>query len=318
MLAPIGLTVYGRLSHVKMTVEALQQNYLAQDSELFIFSDAPKPGDEDKVAKMRTYIRTIGGFKNVVIIERDENSRLNNNRGGQKYLLEHYGRMIWLAEDVVTAPGFLAFVNEALDYYRDNPRIGSITGYCPPIDLPEGYNRDFFTLTAINCWGFGLWQRYYRMDTPVSDSAYAKAYGARSLKKRFEHEVGEATAHYLQMDYEGRANAGDIRSSFWQFLDGKLTVYPRKSLVRSIGQDNSGLHMGRTDKWDVKELWDKTQGFVFSDDIEVEDSIRDAHNRFYRINKAKLNLIRHLDKVGIYQYLKPVAQAIRNRKNNHV
>ena len=41
-LAPIVLFVYNRPDHTKQTVEALQKNELAIDSELFIYSDAAK------------------------------------------------------------------------------------------------------------------------------------------------------------------------------------------------------------------------------------------------------------------------------------
>ena len=41
-LAPIVLFVYNRPWHTKQTVEALQKNELAKDSELFIYSDEAK------------------------------------------------------------------------------------------------------------------------------------------------------------------------------------------------------------------------------------------------------------------------------------
>ena len=42
MLAPICLFTYNRLAEARQTVEALQKNYLAPESELFIFSDDAK------------------------------------------------------------------------------------------------------------------------------------------------------------------------------------------------------------------------------------------------------------------------------------
>ncbi len=77
--APIGLIVYARLEHTKKTILALKNNALAKESKLYIFSDAPKDGDENKVTQMRDYIKTINGFKSVFIIERDTNSRVKNS-----------------------------------------------------------------------------------------------------------------------------------------------------------------------------------------------------------------------------------------------
>ena len=41
-LSPIALFTYNRPDHTKKTVEALQQNKLSAESDLFIFSDGPK------------------------------------------------------------------------------------------------------------------------------------------------------------------------------------------------------------------------------------------------------------------------------------
>ncbi len=37
--APVILLVYGRLDHTVQTVEYLKKNYLAAETELFVFSD---------------------------------------------------------------------------------------------------------------------------------------------------------------------------------------------------------------------------------------------------------------------------------------
>jgi len=79
-LAPIVLFTYKRLWHTKQTVEALQKNIYAEQSYLFIFSDGPKTEkDEPKVKEVRKYLKTIKGFKNIEIIERDKNWGLANN-----------------------------------------------------------------------------------------------------------------------------------------------------------------------------------------------------------------------------------------------
>ena len=89
-LAPIGLSAYIRLEHIKKTVEALKKNTLAESSELYIFSDAPRKSDEEKVKIVRDYLKTIDGFKNITVFERKNNSRVINNRSGIKYLLDNY------------------------------------------------------------------------------------------------------------------------------------------------------------------------------------------------------------------------------------
>ncbi len=73
-LAPIVLFVYNRLDHSIKTIEALEKNILAAESELFIYSDAPKNESEiQNVLKVRRYIKKIQGFKKVTIFEAEKN-----------------------------------------------------------------------------------------------------------------------------------------------------------------------------------------------------------------------------------------------------
>ena len=46
VLSPIALFVYNRLDHTQSTIDALKNNYLAKESHLYIFSDAPKDETE--------------------------------------------------------------------------------------------------------------------------------------------------------------------------------------------------------------------------------------------------------------------------------
>ena len=55
-LAPIGIPTYNRIEHLTKTVNSLKKNDLAKDSELYIFSDAPKVGDEEEIYVVREYV----------------------------------------------------------------------------------------------------------------------------------------------------------------------------------------------------------------------------------------------------------------------
>lgn len=99
-LAPIALFVYNRPDHTKQTVESLQKNDLAGESDLFIFSDGVKgEADHENVRKVREYIKTINGFKSVTIIENERNCGLANSIiDGVTLMLKKYGRVILYAK----------------------------------------------------------------------------------------------------------------------------------------------------------------------------------------------------------------------------
>jgi hypothetical protein len=270
-LAPIGLSTYARLWHLQQTIAALQKNDLAGESELFVFSDAPRAGNEEKVESVRRYLRTIDGFKAVHIIERSENNRVANSRGGMGMLLDKYGKAIFLEEDIVTAPGFLRFMNQALDKYEHNERIFSVTGYCPPIPIPADYEHDLFFLRRFNGWGVGIWKDRFERVKYISPQEY-EDFAARSDRVRlFVEGGGEDMMALMRVDAQGKIDAFDVKAMYAQFLSDQYTVYPSRSLTANIGLDGTGVHCGITSRFDV--TLSQKKSFSFPDVLTVDHRI---------------------------------------------
>ena len=143
-LAPIALFVYNRPKHTKQTIEALKKNKLSHDSELFIFSDGHKgEKDREKVNETRNYIKTITGFKKITIEKKEKNWGLADSIvDGVTKIINKYGKIVVLEDDIVTSPYFLNYMNDALNIYKDEPQVMHIAGYIYPINknkLPETF-----------------------------------------------------------------------------------------------------------------------------------------------------------------------------------
>ena len=126
-LAPIVLFVYNRPWHTQQTIEALQKNQLASESELFIYRDAAKAKqDQDKVQEVRDYVHLVDGFKKITIVERDKNWGLAKSIiDGVTAIVNQYGKIIVLEDDIVTSPHFLRYMNDALDFYQNEEAVVS-------------------------------------------------------------------------------------------------------------------------------------------------------------------------------------------------
>jgi len=159
--APIALFVYNRPSHTRQTVEALQRCDLAEESDLIIYSDAPKSVEQtEAVNEVRQYIHQIDGFKTVYIVRRETNLGLAQSIiDGVSSLCEKYGRVIVLEDDLVTSPYFLQFMNDALEIYKDENQVMHISGGTYPIGSMK---EETFFLRAPFCWGWATWDRAWR------------------------------------------------------------------------------------------------------------------------------------------------------------
>ena len=131
MMAPVVLFTYNRPEHTKHTIEALAANELAEKTELFVFSDAAKKeADAAKVQEIREYVGTVQGFANVSLIVRKENYGLARNViEGVTEIVNRYGRVIVLEDDLVTNRYFLRFMNDGLDRYEKEKQVTGVTGF---------------------------------------------------------------------------------------------------------------------------------------------------------------------------------------------
>lgn len=242
--APIALFVYNRPEHTRQTVEALLANAEAAQTSLHIFSDAPRnEAANQAVAEVRSYVRCIAGFKSVAIIERETNFGLARSIiDGVTRLCEEYGCVIVVEDDIVTSPYFLAYMNDALALYEHDERVISIGGYQYPVKatLPET-----FFLKGADCWGWATWKRGW--DLFESDGrVLLQELTQHKLTHRFDFDGAYPYTKMLKNQIKGKNNSWAIRWYASAFLKDKLTLYPGRSLVLNIGNDNTGVHCSTT------------------------------------------------------------------------
>lgn len=249
-LAPIVLFVYNRPSHVKQTIESLQKNELAEQSELFIFSDAPRTDEvQDNVKKVREYIKTIRGFKKITIVERTENHGLAKSIiSGVTEIVNKFGRIIVLEDDMVSSPYFLRFMNEALELYKNEEKVISIHAYVYPVraQLPKT-----FFLIGADCWGWATWKRGWDLFEPDGKKLLTEI-RERHLEKVFDFNNTYPFTKMLEDQIRGGNNSWAVRWYASAFLKDKLTLYPGKSLIKNVGLDDSGTHCNVTNIYDTQ------------------------------------------------------------------
>lgn len=153
-LAPVVIFVYNRLKNTRQVVEALQANDLASQTDVIVFSDAAK--DERaaaSVAEVRTYLKTVTGFKSFTIIERPVNYYIERNiTEGVTEIVNRFGKIIVLEDDGVTAKNFLQFMNNALNFYDQHKRVMHIATFTY-IDMPADFHKTFLWRYSENTGG---------------------------------------------------------------------------------------------------------------------------------------------------------------------
>lgn len=239
--APVLISVYTRLEHLKQCIAALQLNSLALNTDLFIASDAAyRDIDEVLVNEVRSFASSVSGFKSVTLIERLSNFGVKRNvADAADFLFEKYGRLIYLEDDVVVSPFFLSYMADSLEFYSADSSVATISGYMYPHDISLVHGT--LKLPLYNAWGIGLWaDKYYALvdaNRKAVDSYFSNFTLAYRVNARFPH------LHGLLMEIKkGNLDAFDVLATT-VFLEKDLySVFPRVSLSRNMGFDGSGMH----------------------------------------------------------------------------
>ena len=289
-LAPVVLFTYNRLEHTEKTIVALQQNMYAAESELYIYSDGPKNNAaKESVEAVRAFLHQVDGFKMVHIVEREKNWGLAENIiDGVTDIVNKYGKIIVLEDDIVTAKYFLKYMNDALEVYKDETRVMEINGYaCENMDknLPQA-----FFVEGADCWGWATWARawkyFQREPEKVRDSF--------TQEDIFHFDMEGAHTGYWEQIIANCKGSLYTWAIFWHaaiFKANGLSLMPRDSFVKNEGFDGTGEHCGESNVYNATLVNNAVSKFplVLKENKIARENLRQFFLNHY--NSSKQNIL---------------------------
>jgi GT2 family glycosyltransferase len=275
-LAPIVLFVYNRPEHTRKTLEALRLNDLASESILYVYADGAKENASlDEIASIeetRKVLKSQEWCKQVTIKHEERNKGLANSIiDGVTEIVNKYGKVIVLEDDIKTDVSFLRFMNSALNFYQYNNKVYHINGFSFESNI-QFVLEEYYFLSFMNCWGWATWKDRWSTFNSNHNYYYQKLNQDSILKSRFNYE------NVLDFDEQLKANI-DNRISTWAilwfcavFFNNGLCLTPKTSLVENIGFDGSGTHNGHKDynSYTGRQSFKKTEKYF--DQFPIKES----------------------------------------------
>ena len=269
-LAPIVIFAFNRLDVLKRMVESLKGNAEAAKSDLFVFVDGPRPGrlgEDEKVCAVREYVRGIEGFKSLHYTFSDTNKGLACSViDGTTKVINDYGKVIVVEDDLEVSTNFLAFMNEGLRRYEYEDKVFSVCGYTNKVKIPAGYAADAYFCTRSSSWGWATWKgRWLSVDWRLDDWPKFDKMG-----KAF-NRWGGSDCHKMLSDWKrGRNSSWAIRFCFSQFIQGKLSLFPTVSKVRNGGFDGQGTNCKKWSRFKCDFDVSGNKEFIYPVRIEMD------------------------------------------------
>ena len=300
-LSPVVLFAYNRLDHTIKCIEYLKNNYLCEKTILFIVSDGPKnENDKKSVDEVRGYLHQVKGFKKVNIIERKKNYGLAHNIvSGITQIINHYGKIIVLEDDIITSPYFLIYMNNALNRYEKQFEVMSVSGYVPPIDVNS--LPDYYFMPWFDCWGWGTWKDRWRL--------------FEKKPKKFIKESNLSFIHRVNVNgsspdmwstlidnYRGKRNTWAIFYFASICKANGFVLYPKYPYAKNIGFDGSG------ENCDNGYIYEVDLNRDYKENLPINLSLdKEAMKAFSEFNRKRIKPIEKLTyyiKILIFYFFK--------------
>lgn len=233
-LIPVILFAYSRPDHLRQTLDCLRENKVPL---IYAFSDGPRTPDiAPAVAQVREMLRAID-WSEVVLCEREINLGLGRSilTGVSAVLSEHEAAII-VEDDLVCVPGTYEYLCAALEQYRDDPRVMSVTAWTHPVVTPSDVADQPYFDGRAECWIWGTWTRAWQ----------GMQEDARTLMQKCQAEGIDIYRYGADLpgmaEVELETNIWAVRFLYWHILNRGLCLRPPWSMVEHIGFDAEGTN----------------------------------------------------------------------------
>ncbi len=239
---PVLLIVFNRVDTLKRVVDVLRD---IRVERLYVSADGPRTNVESDAARtksVRDFIDKNIDWKCEVYTKYSE-----TNQGCKRactsafnWFFENEEKGIIIEDDCLPDRSFFPYCEELLNYYKDDQRIGMISGYngCP--DYPCDYSYHFTTGGSI--WGWATWRRVaagFDPQNSILKNPKIKDFLLNATTDKNETEHIFAGVNRI---LDGQDNGWDFSWSALLKINSQLGIVPSVNMIRNIGINADSTH----------------------------------------------------------------------------
>ena len=248
MNTPILFLIFNRPDTAQKVFDEIRKQ---KPPKLYVAADGArenKPDEKEKSQQTRDIIKQVDWDCDVKTLYRDANFGCKMAVSSAiTWFFEQEEFGIILEDDCLPNSSFFQFCEELLLKYKNDERIGHISGNCFLPDVIKGSSYDFCNTAHI--WGWASWRRVWK-DYDIN-LTYWKTGNKRQHKNMFNSFLDEAYfSSFISDTLKNKAiNTWDVQYLFLHRLTNRLCIYPSKNLVTNIGMNVEGAtHMSNKNK----------------------------------------------------------------------
>jgi hypothetical protein len=239
---PVVLFAHRRADLLARTLASLRTNGAPL---IHAFSDGARSEAEvADVAEVRRLLREVG-WAEMHLVERPANVGLNASiTDGISNVLAIHEEIVVCEDDIEFAPGAYAYLLAALERYRHEPRVMSISGWTHPCMTPaDARDVPHFTGRFLS-WGWATWRRAWEGFPGLSAAELRDRCVARGI------DIGKYGRDIPDWFAAGVDLVGwDYKFGLHLMLHDGLTLLPPHAMTVHTGNDVRASHPQDRTEW---------------------------------------------------------------------
>jgi hypothetical protein len=218
----------------------------AKPPKLLVVGDgarANRQGEAEKVASVRAIVKCVDWDCEVLTHFSDVNLGCKKRvSSGIDWIFEQVEEAIILEDDCMPDPTFFRFCQEMLERYRDNPRIGMISG--DNFQFGRSYGLDSYYFSKyIHIWGWATWRDRWTKSYDVKLEKWPRLRD----EGRLTDMVGNSReakfwGPIFERVHRGTIDTWDYQWVFANWIEGRVGILPSINLISNIGFDQNATH----------------------------------------------------------------------------
>ena len=235
---PILFLIFNREDTTRRVFEAIR---LQKPRYLYVAADGPrknKEGEVENCRRTREIINEIDWDCELKTLFREENLGCKNAVfSAISWFFENEEQGIILEDDCLPDASFFKYCEELLDRYREDERIGHISGDCFfPQATDKNYSYNFSSFSHI--WGWASWRRVWQ-NVDLNLPEWDKIKHDKKRRKNLFTGLGEEIyfSSFLADSLANRdgKSVWDAQYLYSLRMQNQLSIYPTVNMVTNIG-----------------------------------------------------------------------------------
>jgi hypothetical protein len=233
MRSPILFLIFNRPDVTRKVFNAIQ---IAKPTHLYIAADGPrtnKIGEAELCERVRQIATQVDWPCEIKTLFRSENLGCKKAVSSAiTWFFGHEPEGIILEDDVVPSPAFFEFCDYALEKYRNDNRVGMVTG--TNLLGAEVNSMEYLYSQIFSIWGWATWKRAWDLYDIQMDT-----WPSKNLKESLLYRYKPDLARYFIKTFDTHvARNIDTWDTQWVYtciFNSLMCITPKANMVSNIG-----------------------------------------------------------------------------------